>query len=351
MGQSGLSRRRGFTLVELLVVIAIIAVLVGLMLPAVQMVREAANVAQCQSNLHQLVVAVHNYHDEHGVMPPYWTGPNDPVYGGWFSNLLPYVEENPIYMMMVNDYIASGTFFNTQTLVSAAVPPSGTATTVTVTVPASPGAPYNGYSYGGSPGYTYQTTVWSNPGTGAVYQTTNHGIWLNGVHDHAYKILQCPSDPSDHPEGLVYGGYWGSNNYPANWNAWGNGQGGVGTRPIRLTSVGDGLSNTIMFGEHYAQCDRVGRIALYSWYYQCFGIDWYQNGNTLMFQVRPMTHDYYSCPAGAVCCDNWRAQTGHRLINVALMDGSVRSVDQSVSQDTWTRAMLPNDNLPLGDDW
>src|SRR5215470_326300 len=100
--------RRGFTLVELLVVIAIIAVLIGLLLPAVQKVREAANRIHCANNLKQLGLACHCYENAHARFPPGYLGPipNEKVYGPHFDRiqhvgllvyLLPYVEQDSVY--------------------------------------------------------------------------------------------------------------------------------------------------------------------------------------------------------------------------------------------------------------
>jgi len=329
------AKRSAFTLLELILVIAIIALLVGLLLPAVQKVREAAARIQCANNLKQIALATQAFANQHNTLPTYHgvfpasggnTWPSAPgntrkVYGSWFAHLLPYVEQDNVYRKALDDINASPPPGHNEPYWD--VPPTYTYGPLTV-------EQYNGHDF--------ITSLATASGGSGLHV---HGIWIEGVHQANFKLLRCPSDPGASPDELVYG-YWGATNYLANYNAFSSNRWGLWCNPVPLAYFKDGLSNTVLYGEGYADCDRIGRIALYAWWYHNFGLDWYQQPNTNLFQTNPAVKD----------CDNWRAQSGHSAgMNVALADGSVRLVAGSVSQATWTAALLPQDGAVPGGDW
>lgn len=100
---------QGFTLVELLVAIAIVAVILGLLMPAVQKVREASARARCQNQLKQLALGLHQFHQSHGEFPLGWghrAGANRMLASGWGLHLLPYIEQTAVWLQAVENYNA-----------------------------------------------------------------------------------------------------------------------------------------------------------------------------------------------------------------------------------------------------
>jgi prepilin-type N-terminal cleavage/methylation domain-containing protein len=156
--------RRAFTLIELLVVLAIIGVLIGLLLPAVQKVREAAARLKCQNNLKQIGIALHGYHDAAGRFPPGYRDPRpDDKAGpgwGWAVFLLPFVEQRALHDQIDPDRTLPGGGSDT--------PPPTPETLTALTVyrcPSDPGPEAN-ENYDGHATANYRGVGWGRPKTG-----------------------------------------------------------------------------------------------------------------------------------------------------------------------------------------
>src|ERR1051326_4247735 len=322
-------RRYGLTLIEVLVTIAIIGILMGILLSAIQAARKAAQTAACKTKMRELGVAVNNYHGQRGRLPTYFGVDNSDdttypwvdrklVYGSWFVHLLPYIEQDSVYGFAQADCQANN--WNEWHYTDD---PTSSVWVVDISI-----VTFNG-------GHSYVNGGYWWPPRPAQ----NDGIWLPEVANATFPILNCPADPTA-DGGKAYG-YWGSTNYLANFNAWAIPDNGVWSPPSNFNRIIDGLAQTVMFGEGYANCDGIGRIALYSWFYHNFGIDWDQQPDQLMFQINPAPAD----------CDSWRTQSGHYGgMNVCMFDASVRTIHQ-MSQATWSAALLPRDGQVPGSDW
>ncbi len=288
-GRSG-SGRDAFTLIELLVVIAIIAILIGLLLPAVQKVREAAARAKSQNNLKQLGLAVHNYHDVMSHVPGAATlDSKSGLYLPLHFQLLPYVEQQNV----VNLFFNAPTSNNYFRVAAATVIP----------VYKSP----LDFSVGGSP------TLVASSGT---YAYANY---------------------AGNVEIFAKDAVIGQVQHGSNW-----------TSNMRLTDITDGTSNTVLFGEKYSKCGSGYCL----WGYQN-GYNWIamalffpelltSGATTVPPQNKPTVS---SCNP-----DNVQAMSAAGCM-IGMCDGSVRNVTTSISPSTWYRATWPQDGLPMGSDW
>ncbi|OWK38463.1 DUF1559 domain-containing protein [Fimbriiglobus ruber] len=227
-------RRAGFTLIELLVVIAIIAILIGLLLPAVQKVREAAARSKCTNNLKQLALGVHGFHDVRGQFP-YNGDPNNSgccwaatkASWSWLARILPYIEQGPLFTSggLGNSPEANQDTTNPaivamiKTVVPTFICPSDISPPTRTNTADWPGGTVMGVtSYKGVSGsnWAWGTATW-NPvaGTGITNGSTN-GL--------------------DNGDGI----FWRSDV----------------TRPLKITSIADGTSNTAMIGEEVSIIDQ-----------------------------------------------------------------------------------------------
>lgn len=345
---SMLRRMRGrpgaFTLIELLVVIAIIAVLVGLLLPAVQKVRESANRMKCQNNLKQFGLACHSYHDVNGFFPPGgWSNPQASWWSGakgtWIVFTLPYMEQDNIFKQIPQ--------FATPNYDSiSGTNPAGSPSLVSIFGGKVPRLPYgrcpsDDFDPDG-PYCNYMGSMGPQCAIGPCGYDPFQ-IYCNG-----------PGDGSTITP-LVVEGYAGSVNH-GNVTESSDLRGLFGRLgpKVNIASITDGTSNTIMIGENL-----VGKHDHLRWVDTWYGDYWAAfNGGachaTTIIPINWVINDklgYVDCSDAAHAPSNWNVSWGFKSnhsggANFVFADGSVHFINQGIDHKLYQWLGCRNDGQP-----
>ena len=341
--------RSAFTLIELLVVIAIIAILIGLLLPAVQKVREAAARATCTNNLKQIGLALHSFHGNYNKFPVGQMN-DDNSNWGWMPMILPYMEQDNLY----------------NALISNTVSPNDR-----MWVPPNMGDGPNGPLVGLSGNNTDQING-SNAANGRC--TTNQTITIGGIPcvNMVIKSFICPSDtlPNQKSNGYAKSNYvgnmgststWGATTYangaPSGFN--GSRQNGVFLAAYNndftwcssIQNISDGTSNTIAVGEATTSTNvtltNTGTAQFPIWA-GTNGGGWSTGLGTVVSTLRVV--DGLNYPLGGVADASFNSKhTGGG--NFVLADGSVRFINVNISATTYSALGSRNGGEPLGSDF